>query len=148
MEHVMKSFHSVPGVVWTALVLFVMPAPAAQIVIGQVAPLTGFDATQGRAYGAGMRLLFTKVNQEGGSNRHTFELVQQDDGGRPEDTVRVSRQLMDEHKPMVLAGYFGNLNVSQLINDGPLERNRIKLVGYRSAEIRVETPRLYRDVSR
>ena len=36
---------------------------AAQLVIGQVAPLTGTEASQGRAYAAGMRLHFNAVNK-------------------------------------------------------------------------------------
>lgn len=118
-------------------------ALGAQIVVGQVGPMSGLDANQGRAYAAGMQLAFTAVNKAGGVNGHTFTLVRKDDGGRPEDTVAATRQLLAEDKPMVLAGFFGSRNISDLVAAGLLEKEKIALVGYRSAEIRPETPLLY-----
>jgi len=118
-------------------------ALAAPIVVGQVGPMSGLEANQGRAYAAGMQLLFGNVNKAGGVNGHTFTLVRKDDGGRPEDTVSVTNQMLAEDKPMVLAGYFGNRNIRDLVAAGVLEKNRIALVGYRTAEIRPETPLLY-----
>jgi len=118
-------------------------AGAAQIVVGQVGPLSGLEASQGRAYGAGMQLYFQAVNKAGGINGHTFTLVRRDDGGRPEDTVAVTKALIAEDKPMVLAGYFGSRNITDLVGSGVLEAEKIALVGYRTAEIRPETPLLY-----
>lgn len=118
-------------------------AQAGQVVVGQVGPMSGLEANQGRAYAAGMQLLFASVNKAGGVNGHTFTLVRKDDGGRPEDTVSATKQMLTEDKPLVLAGYFGNRNVSDLVSSGLLEKDKIALVGYRSAEIRAETPLLY-----
>jgi len=118
-------------------------AQAAQVVVGQVAPMSGLEANQGRAYAAGMQLLFTGVNKAGGVNGHTFTLVRKDDGGRPEDTLSGTRQMLAEDKPLVLAGYFGNRNISDLMSSGLLEKEKIALVGYRAADIRPETPLLY-----
>ena len=118
-------------------------AQSAQVVIGQVGPMSGLEANQGRAYSAGMQLLFSSVNKAGGVNGHTFTLVRKDDGGRPEDTVNATKQMLSEDKPLVLAGYFGNRNISDLVSSGLLEKDKIALVGYRSAEIRAETPLLY-----
>jgi branched-chain amino acid transport system substrate-binding protein len=118
-------------------------AQAAQVVVGQVGPMSGLEANQGRAYAAGMQLLFAGVNKAGGVNGHTFTLVRKDDGGRPEDTLSGTRQILAEDKPLVLAGYFGNRNISDLMGSGLLEKEKIALVGYRAAEIRPETPLLY-----
>lgn len=118
-------------------------AQAAQLLVGQVGPMSGLEANQGRAYSAGMQLLFNNVNKAGGVNGHTFTLVRKDDGGRPEDTVNVTKQMLADDKPMVLAGYFGNRNISDLVAAGLLEKEKIVLVGYRSAEIRAEVPLLY-----
>jgi branched-chain amino acid transport system substrate-binding protein len=115
---------------------------AATVVVGQVGPMSGLDANQGRAYAAGMQLAFANANKTG-VNGHTFTLVRKDDGGRAEDTVSVTRQLLAEDKPLVLAGYFGNRNIDDLVTSGLLQKDRIALVGYRSAEIRAETPYLY-----
>jgi branched-chain amino acid transport system substrate-binding protein len=118
-------------------------AVAGQVVVGQVGPMSGLEANQGRAYAAGMQLYFGNVNKAGGVNGHTFTLVRKDDGGRPEDTVSATTQMLAEDKPMVLAGYFGNRNIRDLVGAGVLEKNRVALVGYRTAEIRPETPLLY-----
>ena len=116
---------------------------AAQVVVGQVGPLSGLEASQGRAYSAGMQLYFDHVNKSGGLAGHTFKLVRRDDGGRPEDTVAGTKAMLAEDKPMVLAGYFGGRNIAELLASGMLEKEKIALVGYRTAEIRPESPYLY-----
>jgi ABC-type branched-subunit amino acid transport system substrate-binding protein len=90
-----------------------------------------------------MQLYFNAVNKAGGVNGHTFTLVKRDDSGRPEDTVVNTRAMLAEDKPMVLAGFFGTRNVAELVASGMLEKERIALVGYRTAEVRPETPLLY-----
>ncbi len=60
---------------WIASVALASAAPAlaatgqaAELVVGQVAPMTGLGANQGRAYAAGMQLLFNDTNAAGGVN--------------------------------------------------------------------------------
>lgn len=115
---------------------------AANIVVAQVGPLSGLEASQGRAYGVGMELLFKEVNRAGGVNGHQFTLVRKDDGGRPEDTVALTKEILAD-KPLVLTGYFGNKNISDLVASGILQQEKIPLVGYRAWEIRAETPYVY-----
>jgi len=119
------------------------PVLAAQLVIGQVAPLTGTEASQGRAYAAGMRLHFNAVNKAGGVNGNTFILARRDDAGQPDETLNQTRALLTEDKPVVLAGYFGSRNIAQLVSAGVLERERIALVGFRATELNLEAPQLY-----
>lgn len=119
------------------------PAFAAEIVVGQVGPMSGLDASQGRAYAVGMQLYFNALNKAGGINGHTFTLLRKDDGGRPENTVELTRKMIAEDQPMVLAGYFGNKNIADLVASGLLENNKIALVGYRTSEIRADVPYLY-----
>src|SRR3569623_2333383 len=83
-----------------ALALLGHAAGAANLVVGQEGPMSGMEATQGRAYATGMELLFNQVNKSGGVNGHTFTLVRKDDGGRPEDTVTQTKDLIDEDKPI------------------------------------------------
>lgn len=116
---------------------------AAQFVVGQVGPMSGLEANQGRAYAAGMQLVFDSVNKGGGVNGHTIRFVRRDDGGRPEDTVAMAKQMLAEDKPLVFAGFMGSRNVGDLVASGMLEKERIALVGYRVAEIRPETPLVY-----
>jgi ABC-type branched-subunit amino acid transport system substrate-binding protein len=113
------------------------------VVVGQVAPLSGLEAAQGRAYAAGMQLYFNQVNKAGGINGHTFSLVRRDDTGRPEDTVNMTRSLLAEDKPTVLAGFFGSRNISELLASGLLEKEHIAVVGYRTTELRPQSAQLY-----
>jgi ABC-type branched-subunit amino acid transport system substrate-binding protein len=132
--------HAVAGV---ALVLAAHAAEAAQLVIAQVAPLSGLEAIQGRAYSAGLQLAFTNANKAGGAGGHTFTLVRKDDGGRPEDTLSATTQVLADSKPIALAGYFGNRSIAELVKSGILEKEKIALVGYRTTEIRPDVPNLY-----
>lgn len=126
------------------IALLGMPlAHAVQVVVGQVGPMSGLEENQGRAYAVGMQLMFSNVNKVGGINGHTFTLVRKDDRGREEDTVSATKQLLAEEKPLVLAGFFGNRNITDLVSSGVLEANSIAIVGYRTTEIRPETPLLY-----
>ena len=120
-----------------------MAAGAAELVIGQVAPLSGLEGAQARAYSTGIQLALNKANKAGGVSGHTFTLVRKDDGGRPADTLTATRQLLTENKPLVLAGYFGDRGVSELVGSGLLEKEGLALVGYRVNEIRTETPLVY-----
>lgn len=116
---------------------------AVQIVVGQVAPLSGPEASQGRAYAAGMKLFFNSVNKSGGVNGHTFALVSKDDGGQVEQTVAQTGQILSETQPMLLAGFIGARNIAGVVSSGLLEKENITLVGYRAAAIRTEMPRVY-----
>ena len=120
-----------------------MAAGAAELVIGQVAPLSGLEGAQARAYSTGIQLALNKANKAGGVSGHTFTLVRKDDGGRPADTLTATRQLLTDNKPLVLAGYFGDRGVSELVASGLLEKEGLALVGYRVNEIRTETPLVY-----
>jgi len=90
-----------------------------------------------------MQLHFDAVNKSGGIHGHTFALLRKDDRGRPEETIQLTKQLLAEEKPLLLAGYFGSKNVADLVASGLLEKERIALIGYRTSEIRAEAPNLY-----
>ncbi|QXZ08481.1 ABC transporter substrate-binding protein [Comamonas sp. Y33R10-2] len=105
--------------------------------VGQVAPMSGSEASQGRAYAQGMRLYFDQVNKAGGVQGQPVELEVLDDIGHPDETVAKTRKLLSESKPVVLAGYFGNRNLSALLESKALDGTSIPLVGYQSTDTRV-----------
>ena len=105
--------------------------------VGQVAPMSGAEASQGRAYAQGMRLYFDQVNKAGGVQGQPVELTALDDVSHPEETVAKTRKLLSEAKPVVLAGYFGNRNLSALLESKALDGSQIPLVGYQSTDTRV-----------
>ena len=106
--------------------------------VGQVAPLSGAEATQGRAYVQGMKLYFDHVNKAGGVQGQPVELAVLDDLGHPDETVSKTRQLLTQSKPVVLAGYFGNRNLSALLDSKALDGSALSLVGYQSTDTRVQ----------
>jgi ABC-type branched-subunit amino acid transport system substrate-binding protein len=112
-------------------------AQAAGWTVGQVAPLSGADATQGRAYAQGMKLYFDQINKAGGVQGQPVELVVVDDVGHPDETVSKTRKLLSDSKPVVLAGFFGNRNMTALIDSKLLESSPLSVVGYQSTDTRV-----------
>lgn len=140
----MKPFQSlIRGLAVGGVMAASLAAGAAQIVVGQVAPLSGLEGNQGRAYSTGIRLALNKANTAGGVNGHTFSLMSKDDGGRPADTMAATKLLLSESRPLVLAGYFGDRSIGELVSAGLLEKENIALVGYRINEIRGEAPLVY-----
>ena len=140
----MKKVHAIfPAAVLAFASLAAPLAHAVQVVVGEVCAMSGLEANQGRAYGTGMQLYFDAVNKGGGVNGHTFSLVRKDDGGLPAETVALTRKMLAEDNPMVLAGYFGNSNIEDLAASGVLEKSQIALIGYRVTQIRPDTPYLY-----
>ncbi|MES2362789.1 MAG: ABC transporter substrate-binding protein [Pseudomonadota bacterium] len=120
-----------------------LAAGAAPIVVGQVAPLSGLDAAQARAYSTGIQLALNKANKAGGVSGHTLSLVRKDDHGQPDETVASTKQLLSESRPLVLAGYFGDRSMDEMQKSGLLEKEKIALVGYRIDGIRGDAPLVY-----
>lgn len=113
-------------------------------VVAQVAPLTGATAVQSKAYAQGMRLYFNEVNKSGGVHGDRLRLVSADDRGSPEETVKQTQRLLQEAKPVALAGYFGNRNLQALLDSKLLEQASISLVGFHSTDMRVlKAPQLF-----
>lgn len=118
-------------------------AAGAPLVVGQVAPLSGPESAQAKDYAAGMKLAFAAANRSGGLNGNTLTLVSKDDGGRPEETVRLTRELLADQQPIALAGYVGGSSMSNLASSGLLENAKLALVGYRSADVMADIPLAY-----
>ncbi len=126
-----------------ALAMAAGGAQAAPIVVGQVAPLSGLRASDGRGYSAGMQMYFNHVNKAGGINGNTLVLARKDDAGRAEQTVEATQQLLAEQRPLLLAGYMGSGNLAMLQKSGLLAKEKIALVGYRSGTFQPDSPQLY-----
>lgn len=106
-------------------------------VIGQVAPMTGAAAVQSKAYAQGMQLYFNQINRTGGVQGERVRLVSADDRGNPDDTVKQTQRLLQESKPVALAGYFGNRNLQALLDSKLLDKAQISVVGFQSTDPQV-----------
>lgn len=111
------------------LCLAAAPAAHADIVIGQVAPFTGPQAVTGKAIHAGAKLWIDDVNARGGIRGQRIKLVTRDDAQKPEETVRLVKDLIDKEAPAALIGTVGTSNLEALKQDGVLEKSRVSMMG-------------------
>jgi branched-chain amino acid transport system substrate-binding protein len=102
---------------------------AKDIVIAQVAPLSGVQASAGKAYAAGLRLGFDAANATGGINGSPLRLVSVDDAYKPEDTVRLAKETIARESPVALAATVGTANADALIKAGVLTQSGVPLIG-------------------
>lgn len=107
-----------------------LPVQAAdEIVIGQVAPFSGPQAITGKAIHAGAKLYFDAVNARGGVRGRPIRLVTRDDAQKPEESVRLTRELIAAEAPLAMIGTVGTANLEALAKDGALTQQRVSMVG-------------------
>ncbi|HET6828107.1 MAG TPA: ABC transporter substrate-binding protein [Ramlibacter sp.] len=112
-----------------ALALGPLAAIAAdEIVIGQVAPLTGTIAGTGEEYVAGGAAYFAHVNAKGGIYGRKIRVVVKDDGYKPDLTLSQTKALLADEKPLALFGFVGTGNVLALNKNKVLEDAGIALM--------------------
>ncbi len=103
-------------------------ARAADIVIGQVAPLSGVLATTGAQMVLGGKIYFNHINDTGGVNGQKIRVIVQDDAYKVDDTVRLTREMLAKPEVVALYGFAGTANVGKLLSDGVLEQGGAALV--------------------
>lgn len=133
----------VKAVVLAAAVALGPAGVAGEIVVGQVAPQSGPDAKQARAYATGMELAFKQINRAGGVNGNTFALLRKEVDGPPAQLVEETRKLVAQAAPTLLAGLCGDLFVNELVETGLLEKDGLAVVGYRGVRTEANTPLLF-----
>ena len=101
---------------------------AQEIVIGQVAPLSGVLASTGAQMVLGGKIYFDSVNAQGGVNGAKIRQLVVDDGYKVADTVRLTREMLAKPEVVALFGFAGTANITQLLTDGVLEQGGAALV--------------------
>ena len=105
------------------------PAASAQeVVIGQVAPLSGVLASTGRQMVIGGQIYFDAINAQGGIHGAKIRHVVVDDGYKVAETVRLTREMLARPEVVALFGFAGTANVTQLLTDGVLDAGGAALV--------------------
>lgn len=104
----------------------------AEIVIGQVTPLSGPLAPTGSHIRAGAQLYFDAVNSKGGVHGEKIRLVTKDDAYKAAETVRLAKELINEVQPLALFGFVGTGNAEAILKDKILSNAGIPLVMIRS----------------
>ena len=94
---------------------------AADLVIGQVAPLSGVLATTGAQMVVGGKIYFDHVNEQGGIHGAMIKQVVVDDAYKVDETSRLTREMLARPEVVALFGFAGTANVSKLLEDGILD---------------------------
>lgn len=100
----------------------------ADIVIGQSVPLSGSLASTGKEMALGVKVYLDAVNAQGGINGQKLKHVVKDDGYKTEDTVRLTKELIEKDKAVALIGYAGTGNISELLKQGVLAAGNVPLI--------------------
>ena len=116
------------GRILAALAFLSLSASAQELLIGQVAPLSGVLADTGKDMVLGARVYFDHVNATGGIRGRKIRHIVKDDGYVVADTVRLTRDAIDNDKVLVLFGFAGTGNVGELLKQNVLSDARIALV--------------------
>ena len=103
-------------------------ATAAELLIGQVAPLSGVLASTGKQMVVGGKIYFDHINAQGGVHGALIRQDVVDDGYKVADTVRLTREMLARPEVVALFGFAGTANVTQLLTDGVLDVSGAALV--------------------
>lgn len=109
---------------------------ADDIVIGQVAPLSGVLADTGKDMVMGAKLYFDYINEQGGVHGKKIRHIVKDDGYKVDETVRLTKEVIDKDGAVALIGFAGTGNVGELLKQKVLENANIALVApYTGGEV-------------
>jgi branched-chain amino acid transport system substrate-binding protein len=111
-----------------ALALLQTTAMAADIVISQLAPLTGVLASTGKQMVLGGQIYFSHINDTGGVHGQKIRVLVGDDGYKVDETVRLTREALANPEVVALYGFAGTSNVGKLLTDGVLDQGGAALV--------------------
>jgi len=125
---------------WLAFWLLCVSAHAAEVVIGQVAPLSGISAFSGQQAVLGGKIYFEHVNDQGGVHGARIRHKVLDDGYQATETLRQTQALLAQPEVVALFGFVGTATVAPLLEQRILERAGIALVAPYSGGIELRTP--------
>ncbi len=103
-------------------------AQAADIVIGQVAPLSGVLATTGKQMVLGGSIYFKHINATGGVHGQKIVVKVADDAYKVDETVRLTREMLANPDVVALFGFAGTSNIGKLLSEKVLEQGGAALV--------------------
>ncbi len=135
----MKTYPTKRVLRWLCCLLM---APAlhaqAQIVIGQVLPLTGPQAAFGQAVKSGTEALVRSVNDQGGVNGKKLVLTVKDDAFNPEKTAALITDLVKSDNAIGIVSLIGGANVLAAIPAG--HAANVPIVGVLNGNPGLRTP--------
>ncbi|MHA6848908.1 ABC transporter substrate-binding protein, partial [Ralstonia syzygii] len=117
---------------------FTAPAAHADIVtVAQVLPLDGSLEVSTRSTAEAAEVYLRKVNDAGGVNSHTFNVVTVNASTNLETALRRTAETIRQHRPAALLNYYGSTRTSTLIKSSILEATRTPIIGANVSSILV-----------
>ena len=113
---------------------------AAELVIGQVAPLSGVLASTRHQMVVGGKIYFDAINAQGVIHGALIKQLVVDGGYKVEETSRLTRELLARPEVLALFGFAGTANVSKLLQDGILDLGGAGLVAPYTGGKALRTP--------
>jgi ABC-type branched-subunit amino acid transport system substrate-binding protein len=123
----------------TAAVFLCACACAAELVIGQVAPLKP-DDSPGNQLRTGAQVYFDSVNDAGGVHGARLKLVAVDREIGGNDVVVKTRKLIRTEEPIALVALLGTGAMEELVRSGVLNEYGVPVVGMRSGALSLHNP--------
>ncbi len=111
-------------------VSFAMRAVHADVItVAQVLPLDGSVEVSARATAEAAELYLHAVNEAGGVNGHTFNVVTVNASNNLETTIRRTAETIRQHRPVALLNYYGSARTATLIKSGVLDTTHTPVIG-------------------
>lgn len=104
------------------------PTQAAELVVAQVAPLSGVLAATGQQMVLGAKIYFDHVNAKGGVHGAKIRHVVKDDGYKVDETVRLTQEAIGRDQALALIGFAGTANLTELLKRNIMREAGIALV--------------------
>jgi branched-chain amino acid transport system substrate-binding protein len=114
-------------------------AAAAELVIGQVAQLAEPQAV-GNQLRRGALLHFSAVNRDGGVHGQALKLVARSRGADAADSLKQTRHLLAEARPIALMNLMGTGSMDALLRERVLEAEGVPVVGIRTGAVSLHEP--------
>ena len=112
------------------------PVHAAELVVAQIAPLSGVLASTGKQMVLGGQIYFDSVNAKGGVHGAKIKHVVLDDSYKVDETVRLTQEVLARSEVIALFGFAGTANVGKLLSDGVLDAGGAAMVApYTGGEV-------------
>ncbi|MDR7151880.1 ABC-type branched-subunit amino acid transport system substrate-binding protein [Hydrogenophaga palleronii] len=113
---------------------------SAELVVVQVAPLTGEMAHYTHELRTGMQLYFERVNAAGGITGDTLRLASLDDAATPKNAIALIEQAAVLHKPIAFMYLVGPETIAAANDADVFRRLGIPLLGSSPAAVQLRSP--------
>ncbi len=113
---------------------------AAELVVAQVAPLTGPFAYYSEQFGLGIRAYFDRINAAGGIRGDTLRLVSRDDEATPAKSLALIKKVNAEFKPVAYMYLIGPDTISATNEADTFKQIGAPLLGTSPPAFKLRTP--------